>query len=93
LIGGADAFTSDSMDGFRAAAKAILGHVPAFDLQSMRAEQDRLAERQKLLGGCEDAVSMWKILGIDDPEAVSAMDTDSFVELANGIKGASHDAR
>ncbi|MGI4746047.1 MAG: biotin-independent malonate decarboxylase subunit beta, partial [Janthinobacterium lividum] len=79
LIGGADAFTSDSMDGFRAAAKAILDHVPAFDLQSMRAEQDRLAERQKLLGGCEDAVSMWKILGIDDPEAVSAMDTDSFV--------------
>lgn len=93
LIGGADAFTSDSMAGFRAAAKAILGHVPAFDLQSMRAEQDRLAERQKLLGGCEDAVSMWKILGIDDPEAISAMDTDSFVTLANGIKGASHDAR
>ncbi len=93
LIGGADAFTSDSMAGFRAAAKAIMGHVPAFNLRAMRAEQDRLAERQKLLGGCEDAVSMWKILGIDHPEAVSAMDTDSFVELVNGINGASHDAR
>lgn len=93
LIGGADAFTSDSMDGFRTAAKAILGHVPTFDLRAMRAEQDRLTERQTLLGGCEDAVSMWKILGIEHPEAVSAMDTDSFVALADGIKGASHDAR
>ncbi|NPD66794.1 biotin-independent malonate decarboxylase subunit beta (plasmid) [Lichenicola cladoniae] len=93
LIGGADAFTADSMDGFRTAAKAILDRVPSFDLRSMRAEQDRLAEREKLFGGCTDAVSMWKILGIDDPEAVSAMDTDGFVTLANSIKGANHDAR
>lgn len=93
LIGGADAFTADSMDGFRSAAISILGHVPAFDLQTMGAEQDRLTEREKLLRGCQDAVSMWKILGIDHPEAVSAMDTDAFVTLANGIKGANHDAR
>lgn len=93
LIGGADAFTADSMDGFRASAKAILDHVPSFDLGAMRAEQDRLVTRQTLLGGCDDAVSMWKILGIEHPETVSAMDTDGFIALANGIKGASHDAR
>ena len=93
LLGGADAFAPDSMDGFRAAARAILGQVPPFDLRAMRAEQDRLAEREALFNGCEDAVSMWAILGIDQPDAVSAMDTDSFVTLANGIKGANHDAR
>ena len=93
LIGGADAFTADSMDGFRAAAKAVLDHVPRFDLRSMRAEQDRLAEREHRLGGCEDAVSMWTVLGIDHPDSVSAMDTDDFVTLANGIEGANHDAR
>ena len=93
LIGGADAFTSDSMEGFRAAAKAVLDHVPRFDLLCMRAELDRLAEREHRLGGCEDAVSMWTILGIDHPETVSAMDTDSFVTLANNIEGANHDAR
>ncbi len=93
LIGGADAFAPDSMDGFRAAAKAVLDHVPRFDLRSMRAEQDRLAEREKRLGGCEDAVSMWTVLGIDNPASVSAMDDDSFVTLANGIEGANHDAR
>ena len=93
LIGGADAFTSDSMDGFRAAAKVILGDAPTFDLRTMRAEQDRLAEREKQLGDCDDAVSMWKILGIAQPEAVSAMDTDKFVTLANSIKEANHDAR
>ncbi|WP_284947284.1 biotin-independent malonate decarboxylase subunit beta [Acidisoma cladoniae] len=93
LIGGADAFTADAMDGFRAATKAVLAHVPKFDLATLQAEQARLAERQTRLGGCEDAISMWTILGIDHPEAISAMDNDAFIALANGIKGASHDAR
>lgn len=93
LIGGADAFAADTMEGFRAAAKAILGHAPAFDLRSMRAEQDRLSKREILFAGCDDAASMWKILGIDDPQDISAMDTDLFVTLANAIEGASHDAR
>jgi malonate decarboxylase beta subunit len=93
LIGGADAFTADAMDGFRAATKAVLAHVPKFDLATLQAEQARLAERQTILGGCEDAISMWKILGIDHPEAISAMDNDAFIALAKGIKGASHDAR
>jgi malonate decarboxylase beta subunit len=93
LIGGADAFTADTMDGFRAATKAVLAHVPKFDLATLQAEQARLAERQTRLGGCEDAISMWTILGIDHPEAISAMDNDAFIALANGIKGASHDAR
>ena len=93
LIGGADAFTADTMDGFRAATKALLGHVPRFDLDTLRAELDRLAARQTTFAGCEDAVSMWKILGIDHPEAVSAMDDDAFIALSNRIKGANHDAR
>lgn len=93
LIGGADAFTADTMAGFRAAAKTVLAHVPSFDLKTLQAEQSRLAARQTTLGDCADAVSMWKILGIDHPEAVSAMDTEAFIALADGIKGASHDAR
>ena len=51
LIGGADAFAEDSMEGFRAAAKALMAKVPAFDLETMQAEQERLAARQKRLGG------------------------------------------
>ncbi len=93
LIGGADAFAADTMDGFRAAAIAALGKVPAFDLKTLKAEQARLAARRKKLGGCDDAVGMWKALGIKDPKAIRDMDGDRFVRIADGLKGANHDAR
>ena len=93
LIGGADAFAEDSMDGFRAAAEAVLAKVPSFDLKTMQAEQERLTARQQRLGACNDAVSMWRILGIKDPAAVRDMDGKDLTALANGIKEANHDAR
>jgi malonate decarboxylase beta subunit len=93
LIGGADAFAEDSMDGFRAAAEAVLAKVPSLDLKTMQAEQERLTARQQRLGACDDAVSMWRILGIKDPQAVRDMDGKDLSALANGIKEANHDAR
>jgi malonate decarboxylase beta subunit len=93
LIGGADAFAEDSMDGFRAAAEAVLAKVPSLDLKTMQAEQERLTARQQRLGACDDAVSMWRILGIKDPASVRDMDGKDLTALANGIKEANHDAR
>jgi malonate decarboxylase beta subunit len=93
LIGGADTFAEDSMEGFRAAATALMAKVPAFDLKTMQAEQERLATRQKRFGACDDAVSMWRILGIKEPEAIRDMDSKEFATLANSIKEANHDAR
>jgi malonate decarboxylase beta subunit len=93
LLGGADAFAEDSMEGFRAAAKMLMAKVPAFDLKTMQAEQERLRARQQRFGACDDAVSMWKIIGIKDPEAIRDMDTKTFAALANNIKEANHDAR
>jgi malonate decarboxylase beta subunit len=93
LIGGADAFAEDSMEGFRSAAKSLMTKVPAFDLETMQAEHERLAARQQRLGACDDAVSMWRVLGIKEPEAIRDMDTKDFAALANNIKEANHDAR
>jgi malonate decarboxylase beta subunit len=93
LLGGADAFAEDSMDGFRAAAKALMAEVPAFDFKTLLAEHERLATRQKRFGACDDAVSMWRNLGIKEPEAIRDMDSKEFAALANSIKEASHDAR
>ena len=93
LIGGADAFAEDSMAGFRAAAMALLAKVPAFNLKTMLAEQERLAARLEKFGACDDAVSMWRVLGIKDPEAIRDMDSKDFAELASSIKEANHDAR
>jgi malonate decarboxylase beta subunit len=93
LLGGADAFAEDSMAGFRAAAKALMAEVPAFNLKTMQAEQERLAARQERLGTCDEAVTMWRIMGIKKPEAIRDMDGKDFAALANGIKEANHDAR
>ncbi len=93
LIGGADAFAPDTMGGFREAAIKVLGKVPAFDLQTLKAEQARLATRHASLGGCDDAVGMWKALGIKDPAAIRDMDNSSFDKIVHGVKEASHDAR
>src|ERR1700728_3524908 len=93
LIGGADAFAEDSMEGFRAGAEAVLAKVPSLDLKTMQAEQERLTARQQRLGACDDAVSMWRILRIKDPKAVRDMDGKDLTALANGIKEANHDAR
>ena len=93
LIGGADAFTDDSMSGFRLAAIALLDKVPAFDLATLKAEGARLAARHAQLGTCRDPVAMWTALGIEDPGAIRDMDTTAFVAVADGVKEANHDAR
>ncbi len=93
LIGGADAFAEDTMEGFRAAVTTVLAKVPAFDLKTLQAEQKRLTARVSQLGKCDDAVSMWKALGIDKPECVRDMDDRDFIKLVHGIKEANHDAR
>jgi malonate decarboxylase beta subunit len=93
LIGGADAFAEDSMEGFRAAAKSLMAKAPAFNLETMRAEHERLSSRQQRLGACDNAVSMWRVMGIKEPEAIRDMDSKDFAALANSIKEANHDAR
>src|SRR5271168_4187918 len=93
LIGGADAFAEDSMEGFRSAAKSLMAKVPAFNLETMQAEHERLAARQERFGACDDAVSMWRVMGIKEPEAIRDMDCTEFAALANSIKEANHDAR
>jgi malonate decarboxylase beta subunit len=93
LIGGADAFAEDSMEGFRAAAKSLMAKAPAFNLETMRAEHERLSARQDRLGTCDDAVSMWRVLGIKAPDAIRDMDSKDIAALANSIKESNHDAR
>jgi len=36
---------------------------------------------------------MWRILGVNEPEAIRDMDSKEFATLANSIKEANHDAR
>jgi malonate decarboxylase beta subunit len=94
LIGGADAFAPDTMDGFRTATLAVLDRsAPPCTLETLQAEQERLATRQDKLGACSDAVSMWKALGIAEAEAIRDMDDSDFIGIAGQLKEANHDAR
>lgn len=93
LIGGADAYAEDNVAGFRAAILQVMDKAPAFDLATLRAEQDRLAARAETLGACTSATQMWTTLGIADPQALSNLDEPAFMAILAGVKGADHDAR
>jgi malonate decarboxylase beta subunit len=93
LIGMADAFTDDTMDGFRTAARAQIALCKPLDVATLLAEQTRLAKRQHDLGECDDANAMWRVMGITDPDTVPDMDAEPFIGLAASIKDANHDAR
>jgi malonate decarboxylase beta subunit len=93
LIGGADAYSEDTMAGFRRAALALLDRVRPFNLATLQEEQQRLSARQALLGDCASAVAMWAKLAITAPDAVRDMDDDSFVAVVTGVKGEDHVAR
>ena len=93
LIGMADAFTDDTMVGFRTAARAQIALSKPLDLATLRSEQTRLAHRELTLAECEDAAAMWAVMGIAHPEAVSSLETQNFIQIADSMKDAAHDAR
>ena len=93
LIGAADRFADDSLASFRAAASALLAHVPAMQLETLVAEQQRLEQRLQRFGSCEDALDIWRGLGVGEPASVPGMAYDAFVELVASLKEVHHDAR
>jgi malonate decarboxylase beta subunit len=93
LLGAADVFADDNVQEFREAALELLGLVGPFSLDGLRAEQQRLAERLRRFGACEDAVDIWAEEGIPHAETVPELPADQFVALANRIGRTSRDAR
>ncbi len=93
LIGGADAYAYDTMNGFRTAALSLIGKAPPFSLQTLLAEQERLATRHAWLSESSVATAMWTALGIANPDGVRDLDDDALIALAASVEGANHDAR
>ncbi len=92
LTGGADAYAADTAEAFRAAALRLIDRAPAFDLETMRAEQARLEARLERHGTAGDAPDIWSALGVPESGRVSALGDDAFAELL-ASSGDSHDAR
>ena len=70
-----------------------LAQRPIPDLATLEAEQARLESRLARFGDCRDATDVWARLGVNDPEAVPAMDTRAFDETVSRVREADHDAR
>lgn len=93
LLGAADVFADDNVRDFREAALELLGLVGPFDLDRLKAEQERLAGRLRRFGTCGDAVDIWAAQGAANAQAVPELPADEFIALANRIGATSHDAR
>ena len=93
LLGAADVFADDTVQDFREAALDLIGSIGAFDLDRLKAEQIRLADRLRRFGACGDAIDIWTAEGIAHAETVPELPADQFIALANRIGRASRDAR
>jgi malonate decarboxylase beta subunit len=93
LLGAADVFTDDTIQGFRDAALELLGLVGPFSLDKLKAEQVRLACRLRKFGTCADAIELWAAEGIAQAAQVPDLPPDQFISLANSIGRTSREAR
>jgi malonate decarboxylase beta subunit len=93
LLGGAEAFVDDTVESFRNIALHLIGAVPGFGPDVLKAEQARLEQRLQRFGLCADAVDIWKAEGVADTEAVPAMAAADFNDLANKAREPRYDAR
>src|SRR6478735_6090439 len=66
LLGGAEAFVDDTIQSFRNIALSLIGSVPSFGLDVLKAEQARLEERLQRFGTCADAMDIWRAKDIFD---------------------------
>ncbi len=93
LLGAADLFSEDTVQGFRDASLELLGLVGAFGLDRLNAEQVRLADRLRSFSTCADATDIWAAEGIAHAETVPDLPADQFIALASKIGRTSRDAR
>jgi malonate decarboxylase beta subunit len=93
LLGGADAFTDDTVQDFRAIALQLLASVAGFGIETLKAEQARLEDRLQRFGACPDAIDIWTAEGVPDAASIPELPADQFIALADKVRRISRDAR
>lgn len=92
LTGGADRYVQGRIQSFREAAIDLVPRAPPFTLATLRAEQERLAERLRVFGTSRDAPQIWSKAGIPEPERIGEISDEAFL-LVRRPEEARHDAR
>jgi malonate decarboxylase beta subunit len=93
LLGGADAYASESIESFRDAAMDLLEKIPAFNLATMEKEQARLTRRLEQFGTCHDTPEIWQKMNLAETRPISELSEEDFNRVAQAQPEANHDAR
>lgn len=93
LIGGADLFVDDRPEAFREATSMALERRAGLDLDTLLAEQARLARRIARFGDETDAIDVWTALGVANAETIPELATSDFVRGAAGHRESADEAR
>jgi len=94
LIGDCDRLVDDEIDEFRTALIDLMRDPPALTLADVAREHEMLTQRIEWFGDLADARDVWRALGWDEPEQVSALDASEFTRYAATRRaGASEAAR
>ena len=84
ILGEAAALVEDDIDAFRAATVRLIASArPNLSLAALEAEHARLGERIARFGTCDDALDIWRELGIEAPERLPVLDTEAFLATVN----------
>jgi malonate decarboxylase beta subunit len=87
LLGEVTELVADDIGAFRAAAIGLLDTVPDLGLEALEREHDRLGRRLQRFGGCRDALEIWRLLGIDDPQRLPLLEAADFLATVADKRG------
>ena len=87
LLGEVTELVADDIGAFRAAAIGLLDTVPDLGLEALEREHDRLGQRLHRFGGCRDALDIWRLLGIDNPQRLPLLEAADFLATVADKRG------
>jgi len=86
LQGEIELLVADTTRAFRAAALALLAQRGGLELEDVEREHSFLRRRWERFGACDDALDIWRGLGVADPSSVPLLGTEEFVDLARPLR-------
>jgi malonate decarboxylase beta subunit len=78
LMGDCDWLVEDDLEAFRGLAIELLGQSKVLTLQSLLDEQQMLTDRLAEVGDCDEAIEIWRRLGVQSPDQVADMDVEQL---------------
>jgi malonate decarboxylase beta subunit len=82
LIGEAGSYAADDFADLRASVVALIDQPIALTIAAVRAEHEALGRRLERFGTADDALDIWKSLGVAEPARVPGLAKEPFLAAA-----------